>query len=159
MEMNKGYKHVDTEEKYISLHDCYATKLRTKDNILSAYFGEGFWILDKHEFNDYGKTLKTDSAYVEFHIDEFDEIKVYLFKNAFNGETLRVEKNLDSFIKSVNDGVYELEFLYQYLGYNGHIIECVLHSDKEPYHYECQLYIPAHKTLYCWNSLCEENVW
>ena len=72
MEMNKGYKHVDTEEKYISLHDCYATKLRIKDNILSVYFGEGFWILDKHEFNDYGKTLKTDSAYVEFHIDEFD---------------------------------------------------------------------------------------
>lgn len=156
-----AYKHYDTDDRFLSLHDCYAQKVSFKNGILSFYFENGFWITSEHELNCLEKTVRTDSSKVEFHFSQNDEndVTFYVFSKTIFGKVVREEWQLNKLINAINSNNCKLEFLYQYKGYNEQIIECWLWSDKKPYHKECQLKISATKVVYCWNDLCEEKTW
>lgn len=87
MELSKEfYKHCDTDSTFITLHDCYSQKIILKDNILSFYFENGFWIKPGHKYNNLNETVRTDGTRVDFFLrnDCFDELTVFVFqKNLF----------------------------------------------------------------------------
>lgn len=153
------YKHCDNDE-FISLHDCHATKVLFENGILTFVFEDGFWITPGHPENVTDKTIRTDSAEVQFILevgDEFD-VNCYVFNKKFK-KTIREDWELSKLIECVNDKNYTLEFLYQYKNYRSMMIECWLWSKKKPYHRECELKLSLKDVKYYWNDLQKDRVW
>lgn len=158
---SENYIHIEKDDSYISLHDCYANRICLQSNILSFCFDNGFWIMPEHEFSDVQKTVRTDKSKVDFCFEDTDteDVSVYIYRNNIFRKTVREEISLDKLVRLVNEKNYRLEFLYQYKGYNELIFECMLWFDKKPYNYECQLKIPTSKVIYNWNNLCKDKKW
>jgi len=158
---NSEYKHYDTEDEFLSLHDCNTEKVLFENGILSFYFENGFWITPEHKSSNLEQTVRTDFAKVDFHLAYGDEgdITIYVFSKKAFGKVIREEWKLNKLINAINSGSCRLEFLYQYKGYNELIIECCLWFDKKPYYKECQLKISETEVVYCWNNLCEDKIW
>lgn len=148
------YKFVDNQDEHISLHDCRANGISLGDGVLSFVFDNGFWIGADHTLNPHGEPMYTDKSEVRFHLlynDINNDITIYIFTN--EGEkTFREELSLDEFVKMINSGSAEIEFLYEYKGYRDVIFECWLWFEEEPYHKECVLIISTDDIKYCWNE-------
>ncbi len=154
------WKHCDTTDEYISLHDCHATKISYEKGVLTFGFEDGIWVAQGHTDNTVDKTVRTSEAEVRFILESEDEsdITIYIFKKE-GKKTIRKEWELSRLLEHVNSGKGTLEFLYQYKGYCSMIIECWLWSKKKPYHRECELKISLTGVEYCWNDLCEDREW
>lgn len=155
------YKHCDTDDTFITLHDCYADSIYIDKGVISFYFKNGFWVTSGHEYNNFSETVRTDASKVDFCLEQEnrEELTVYIFKKNFFGSTVRKEWSFGKLADLVNNRGFSLEFLYQYKSFNAQIIDCWLHFDKRPYSYECQLKIPANNAVYFWNDLCENKTW
>lgn len=155
------YKNYDLSDEHISLHDCRATKMKWVDGVLTFYFEDGFWICPGHESISLEQAVCTDASEVRFHLlnQEESDITIYIFTERKNGKIMREEWELGKFVDAINNGSFEVEFLYQYKGYQTQIFECCLCLDKKPYHKECELKISTNQVTYCWNRLCEEHTW
>ena len=153
------WKHCDTTDEFISLHDCHATKISYGKGILTFGFEDGIWICPGHPDSTIDKTVRTNKAEVRFFLEFGDEsdITIYVFEEG--KKTIREEWELSNLREHVNGGKGTLEFLYQYKGYGTWIMECWLWSKKKPYHRECELKISLTGAEYCWNGLCEDREW
>lgn len=153
------YKHCDNDE-FISLHDCHATKVLFENGILTFGFEDGFWIVPGHPENVTDKTIRTDSAEVQFVLEFGDEYDVncYVFHKKFR-KTIREEWELAKLIGCINDKNDTLEFLYQYKSDHSMMIECWLWSKKKPYHRECELKLSLTDVKYYWNDLQKDREW
>lgn len=154
------YKHYDCDDEYISLHDCQATKVISENGVLTFVFQDGIWVAPGHPSNTTDKVLRTDAAEVNFQLEfgDEDDIALYVFEEK-RKKTYREKWELTKLIECINSEKYNLEFLYQYKGYNSMIIECWLWSDKKPYHRECELKLSIKGVKYCWNDLLENREW
>ena len=154
------YKHYDTDDESISLHDCRATKILYENGVLTFVFPDGIWITQDHPGNTTGRVLRTDRAEVQFHLELGNEsdITLYVFREKWK-KTVREEWPLTKLMEGVNSGKYTLEFLYQYKGYHARIIECCLWSEQKPYHRECEIKLSLKGMTYGWNRLCEDKEW
>lgn len=154
------WKHCDTTDEYISLHDCHGTKVSYEEGILTFGFEEGIWIVPGHPDSMVDETVRTDEAEVKFFLESADEsdIRIYVFEKD-GKKMIRKEWGLSRLLEHVNSGKGTLEFLYQYKGYGTWIMECWLWSKKRPYHRECELKISLTGVKYCWNDLCEDREW
>ena len=154
------YKYCDNNDKYISLHDCRATRILYKNGIITFLFEDGIWIADRHSTNKLGKIVRTDMAEVKFELALANEadITIYMFKEK-GKKTIREEWSLSRLIDNVNNRNCTLEFLYQYrgTGVNVMIVECCLRKNKKPYHIECELKLLLKDIKYCWNKLREDS--
>ena len=161
MNSKETYKHIDTDDTFISLHDCYVTEMLVKDDCITVYFDNGFWIMPEHELSKLTDTVRTDSSRVDFYFDQSvsDEISVYIFRENIFGKTIREQWDIQKLTELINTKSFSLEFLYQYKGGYEQLHDCWLHFQKKPYHYECQLRIPVTKVTYCWNNLCPDKKW
>ena len=76
------WKHFDTTDEYISLHDCHGTKVSYEEGILTFGFEEGIWIVPGHPDNMVDETVRTDEAEVKFFLESADEsdIRIYVFE-------------------------------------------------------------------------------
>lgn len=157
------YKYFDRNENDdISLHDCKATKVSLRKDILSFEFADGFWISEKNRHNPYGKLLCTDKSRVDFRLlydDPEENVTFYLFKEKKHGKVIRKQYSLKKLMKKINDKGRELEFLYAYQGYNSIIFECEIWFDKKPYSRECVLIVSTDDMIYRWNQICEDKTW
>lgn len=151
------YAHIDTDDSVISLHDCYANCMQLESGILSFYFHDGFWVTPSHHANTSSNTVRTDFSQVDYHI--VDDITVNVFKKSILGKTIRIEWTLEELVELINNGTFSLEFLYHYKSYYAQLYKCLLHFDKPPYHYECQIEIPTSKIVYRWNRLNYDRTW
>ena len=154
------WKHCDTTDEYISLHDCHATKVSYEKGILTFGFEDGIWVVSGHPDNLVDKTVRTDEAEVKFFLEGRDEsgLSIYVFKEV-GSKVIRKTWELSNLLDHVNRGKGTLEFLYQYKGYGTLIIECWLWSKKKPYHKECQMKLFLTGAEYCWNDLSEDRAW
>jgi hypothetical protein len=154
------WKYCDSNCKFISLHDCHATEISFEKGILTLVFDDGIWLTEEHPSNSLGKTVRTDRAEVQFHLTSEDEqdISIWVFEEKIK-MTFRKEWELSRLMKSINSGKSTLEFLYRYEGECLTIFECCLWSSRKPYCRECELNLPLTKTIYFWNSLCEDKTW
>lgn len=150
------YKFIEkSENNYISLHDCRATRVAYEGEYLSFVFKDGFWVGEKNSQNPYGKIVSTDQAEVEFHILD-EDVTVYVFTEKKN-HTIRKEWTIQDLMKKINNGTCQLEFLYQYKGYQSVIYECELWSKQKPYHKECVLMFRTDENVYKWNEFLAER--
>jgi len=153
------YKYQDTNEAWVGLHDCSATRAKFKEGMLSFVFPNGIWILDSHEANDTGNTVRSGEAKVRYELlYPEDDVTVYVYKSKSADKTVRKEWKLKKLIQKINDGECRLEFLYQYKCGNGLIILCVLHSEQKPYFRECELRMLVNGVTYLWNEICPEAI-
>ena len=66
---------------FICLHDCCADRILIEKGKISFDFADGFWITPDHKCSNFQEVVKTDSAKVEFFLEEsFEEIIVYIFR-------------------------------------------------------------------------------
>ena len=153
--------HCDTDEKYLTLHDCFAERAYLEDGKLGFEFKDGFWILPDHPESNLSEVVRTDFSKAEYVLGRghgFDVV-VYVFEKTFFKKTVRTEWTVQKLMKEINSGKCRLEFLYQYVDDNCRIVECALRSDKKPYYRECMIKIYAPKVCYYWNNLREDCVW
>lgn len=155
------FKHYDTDNSCITLHDCYATNITIEENRISFYFENGFWITPEHKQSKLTDTVRTDSSRVDFYFskESLDDFLVYVFRKNIFGKTFREIWEIQKLTELVNKKFLNLEFLYQYKRYNEQLFDCWLHFDKSPYHYECQIKIPTTNVIYNWNNLCTDKKW
>ena len=150
------YKHCETDDEHISLHDCHATNVTYENGALTFFFDEGIWISS----DTINKTVRTDKACVKCYLEIGEEcdVDIYVFEKKFK-RIIRKEVQIFRLLESINSKKYTLEFLYQYKGYNSRVIDCWLWSDRKPFHKECQIKLRIEKVEYCWNNLREDRVW
>lgn len=150
------YKHCETNDEHISLHDCHATNATYEKGVLTFCFDDGIWISS----NTLNKTVRTDKACVKFYLETGEEcdVSIYVVEQKLK-RFIRKELQISKLLDSINNINYTLEFLYQYKGYNSMVIDCWLWSDKKPFHRECQIKLRVEKVEYCWNNLCEDREW
>ena len=156
-----NFAHCDTDEKYLTLHDCVADRAYFENGKLGFEFNDGFWISPDHPESNLSELVRTDFSKVEFKLEDGADydVTIYIFKKNLFNKTIRIEWTIQKLLKSINCGKYKLEFLYQYIDYNSKMIECRLKFDKKPYHQECIMKISATETRYYWNNLREDRLW
>lgn len=154
------YLHCDHDEKYVTLHDCRATRVSLEDGELIFHFPDGFCIGSLHPENPYRKPIMTDAAEVRYHLFRGKSWSVYgyIFDHKKPGKAIRWDYSVEQLMADVNEKGGQLEFLYQYLDENCRIIKCELWFDKKPYHRECELFLHADAVDYLWNRLCKESL-
>lgn len=157
------YKYFDRNENGdIGLHDCKATKVFIRKDVLSFEFEDGFWISEKNRHNPYSKTLCTDKSRVDFRLlygDAEDDVTFYIFKQKKHGKAIRKQYSLKKLMRKINEKGRRLEFLYAYQGYNSIIFECEIELNKKPYRRECVLIVDTKDVVYRWNNICEDKPW
>jgi len=153
------YKFNDKNEEEISLHDCRTTSAELNGDKLIFRFTDGFWIGANHEKNPYKKIVSTDASEIEICLlEDYEDVNVFIFTEK-RGKTIRESWKVTDFIEKINDGTYELEFLYPYKGYRSMIFECMVWSKKRPYSKECVLILPTEEITYKWNQVLEDRGW
>ena len=159
---NYEFKHNDADfchDKTLTLHDCIAEKIEYSDRCLRFCFRDGFWITAMHDDNKSGKTVRTDTAVVDFQIDSIDDIIIQVFtKNIFKKTEVNLLEMPD-LIRSINCGNCSIEFVNQYRTHFEQMWQCVIRSKKKPYYRECQLHLPNTEATFRWNNLQPEREW
>ena len=141
------YKYITNEDEKVGLHDCRTTHMSYEKQILSFYFPEGFYILNKEE------PVRSGMSKMECHIidEEIDGISVYIYKKDSSGKVIR-EDWTDNFISAVNDGSFEYEFVTTYRSYQHILFKGYVWFDKEPYSMECEIELHIDQNSYMWNE-------
>ena len=70
--------HCDTNEMYITLHDCKVTRAYLRDGILGFDFEDGFWISPDHPHSNFTQLVKTDASKVEYLLEDGSGYVMYL---------------------------------------------------------------------------------
>ncbi len=145
---------------FICLHDCCADRILIEKGKISFDFADGFWITPDHKCSNFQEVVKTDSAKVEFFLEEsFEEIIVYIFRKGVFGKTIRETWTIQKLVDFVNNKANQLEFLYHFKQDHESLFQCELHFNKRPFRYVCQIEIPVVKIVYKWDNLCPDRTW
>lgn len=155
------YQYCDSDDRYITLHDCKAEKMGFENNVLSFIFPDGFWVLPQHPQNQGNDTLRTNTSQVDFEIidKEIDGISIYVFTKVRNGTVVREEWELNNFITAVNTGNFQVEFLTQYKSFQSLLFQCWVWFPQSPYHAECEIILHTARAAYRWDYLRYDRVW
>jgi len=151
----KLYRHCDSDEEHIGIHDCKAVKAKYKNNTLSFIFEDGFWLGKEHKENHSDEPVRTGPSRLQFQIEAEDELRFFVFIQK-RKKTIREEWDIDKFIKKINSRSVSLEFLYQYKNNFSRIIECSIWSGKKVEIAECEIRISPKKVFYMWDRLSDE---
>lgn len=132
--IKRMYKHCDSDDCYISLHDCRAEKMSFDKGILSFTFPDGFWITQQHSLNSSENTVLTSSSQVDFTIigEEICGIEISIFRKKRSGTVIREDWEP---------------------------LKCWVWFNKEPYHSECEIILHSGRVLYRWNDLRYDRCW
>ncbi len=141
------YQYNVVNSENLSLHDCRANRMSWEDGILSFFIPDGIWIVEK------GEAIKTNSSRVDFEVMDknVDDVDIYLFRKTRSGKVIREQWKVDNFINAVNEGTFEVEFLYKYLGYQYILYKCCVWFKKAPYCYECEIEMHSTKMVCRYN--------
>ncbi len=155
------YKHIETDDRFFSIHDCYAEKVYFNDGVLSFVFPNGFWVTNEHLLNRSENIVRTDEASVDFTImdEEFDGISIHIFKKQNERTAIREEWGTENFINAVNHGEFKVEFIDCYKTNQYLLFKCQVRFDRKPYYEECEIILHTDKAVYNWNSLRYDCTW
>lgn len=155
------FSHCDSDERYLSLHDCITERAYFEDGKLGFQLDDGFWVSPDHPENNLSNLVRTDSSKVEYTLENGAsyDVTVYVFKENIFKKTIRIEWTMQELLDNINSGKCKLEFLYQYVDCASRIVECELKLNKKPYRMECVIKISAPKVSYYWNNLRADRTW
>ena len=145
------YEYSSTEKEKFSLHDCRATSVEMTDKQLVFCFPDGFFYKDYTD--DWPNTGKSAVAYSidgEYRTD--GGMTFYLFDDRDDCE-IREKYTIEQVAGKINSGEWELEFGYQYEGYQEVFHTGWIWQNHEPWSRECQMFIgPKEAVVYRWDS-------
>lgn len=159
-----NYMETDAYDS-ISLHDCRTEDIHMDGNDLIINFPDGFWITPVSEHIDHDRPLKTGPAQVRIYGFDIEEViqRVYLFKTTWLFRKplfcCRNDMEPEAFLKLVNDGKHELEFLWEFHRPGNGLYQCWLWKKDHGMEAECQLEITAKRIEYCWNEVLPDREW
>lgn len=140
------YEHSSADKDRFSLHDCLATSAELTGGRLLFGFPNGIFCRDYSD--DWPNTGKAE---VEFAIEPLRGVSVYIFAKC-EGQTVRKECSLEHLIEKINAHEWKLEFAYRYDGYEEVLYKCWIWEDREPWTYECELWIGTKEdTVFRWD--------
>ena len=160
--LNMQFAHNDPDdfhERELTLHDCVAEKIVFENNTIRFFFPDGFWVTPNHDANDSDNTVRTDTAQVDFCVEDINDIGIWVFTRTIFRKTVVEFWDVKKLADAVNSGKCTIEFLYQYRNFFEQMWRCELHFNKKPYHAECQLYLPKSEATYRWNNLRFDRQW
>ncbi len=149
----------------ISLHDCRTDNIKVEGKDLIINFPDGFWITPVSKYIDHDRPLKTGPAqlrFIGFGIDSvIDTIDLYKNIRLFRKTILckRVRPEVADFLKRINDGKHELEFLYEFHNPYSTLYKCCLWRKPLKYLCDCQIELTAKSIEYYWNEICRDREW
>ena len=149
----------------ISLHDCRTEDIKMQGDNLIINFPDGFWITPVSEHIHHHTALKTGPSQlciyglgVDSIIDTVDLFKTtYLFRKPILCRRIRIEPV--DFLKLVNDGKHELEFLWEFHRPGNSLYQCWLWKKNHGMEVECQFEITAKSIEYRWNEILPDREW
>ena len=156
-----NYTEIDAHDS-ISLHDCRTDDIKIAGNELIINFPDGFWITPVSKHIDHDRPLKTGPSQLCFIglgtdgvIDSVDLYKTtYLFQKPIICK--RIQPEVDDFLKHINDGKHELEFLYEFHSSISALYKCWVWKKNRGKEAECQLELTAKSIEYRWNEICKD---
>ena len=149
----------------ISLHDCRTDDIRMDGNDLVINFPDGFWIIPGSEHIDHDRPLKTGPAQLRIYGFDIEEVitDVDLFKTTrlFRRPLFcrRIQMESSAFLKLINDGKHELEFLYEFHRPGNGLYQCWLWKKGRGMEAECQFQVTARYYEYRWNEILPDREW
>ena len=157
----RKYTHCENDENLFSLHDCVAKSAYFRDGVFGFELEDGFWVLTDHPDNSTNEVVRTDFSKIEFALEDGEDydFRIYVLSKNIFGQMVCKEWTVNEFLDKINNGKYQLEFVYEYSRYNSKIFECDLRSSKKPYRKECILRISLTHINYYWNNLREDRTW
>ena len=149
----------------ISLHDCRTDNIKIDGNDLVVNFPDGFWITHASKHIDHDRPLKTGPSQLRFIglgtdsvIDSVDLYKTtYLFRKPILCK--RIQPEAADFLKLINDGKHELEFLYEFHSSSSALYKCWVWKKNHGMEAECQLELTVKSIEYYWNEICKDREW
>ena len=149
----------------ISLHDCRTDDIKIEGDDLIINFSDGFWILPVSEHIGHDRPLKTGPSQVCMYgfgidgvIDTVDLFKTtYLFRKRILCRRIRMEPA--AFLKLVNDGKHELEFLWEFHRAGKGLYQCWLWQKDRRMEAECQFEVTVKGLEYRWNEILPDREW
>ncbi len=149
----------------ISLHDCRTDDIKICGDDLIINFPDGFWITPVSEHIDHHTALKTGPSQLCIYGLSMDGVMdsvhlfktTYLFRKPILCRRIRIEPV--AFLKLINDGKHELEFLYEFHRPGNGLYQCWLWKKKRGMGAECQFEITAKRIEYRWNDILTDREW
>lgn len=165
------FLHRETGAKNISLHDCRATHILLSDDEITFVFPDGFWVWGDHDEIHLDDMVRTDTAEVTVKLcgNGAEDVYPYVFTSIGIDKDVRVFYDAERLVKEVNEGNWQLEFLYRYDGGPYLRFDCLLWFG-EPYargacDKECDLrfdvaQVPESELItYSWNHYRPDAKW
>lgn len=149
----------------ISLHDCRTEDIQVDGGDLIINFPDGFWITPPSEHINHNRPLKTGASQLCIHGFGIDSVidSVVLFKTTylFRKPILcrRIQIDPAAFLKLVNNGKHELEFLWEFHRPGKGLYQCWLWRKNRGMEAECQFEITAKSIEYRWNEILPDRQW
>lgn len=149
----------------ISIHDCRTENIRIEGDDLVIDFPDGFWITPFSRHIDHDRPLKTGPSQLRFYGLDGEEVigSIALHKTTrlFRKPVLcrRICIGSAEFLKLVNDGKHELEFLYEFHRPCVSLYQCWLWKKGRGMEAECQFEILAKRMEYRWNEILPDREW
>ena len=143
------YKYTSTDKRQFCLHDCRATSVDLINNRLIFHFPNGIY------YDDYSDDWpNTGKAEVEYRIDG---VMFYLFVDK-NACEIRERYSAEELAQKINTGAWELEFGYQYDGYQEVLHTGWIWQEQEPWMQECQMFIEtSDDAIYRWDLPADDK--
>lgn len=160
------WKYIETDAyESISLHDCRTDDIQVDGDDLIINFPDGFWITPVSEHINHHTPLKTGPSQLRFYgfysdgvIDNVDLFKTTrLFRKPVLCRRIRMESK--DFLRLVNNGSHELEFLYEFHRPGKGLYQCWLWKKNHGMVAECQFEITAKNIEYRWNEILPDREW
>ena len=159
-----NYTETDAYDS-ISLHDCRTEDIRMDGDDLVINFPDGFWITPVSKHINHDSPLKTGPSQLRMYgfavggvIDTVDLFKTtYLFRKPILCRRIRMVP--EDFLKLVNDGKHELEFLWEFHRPGNGLYQCWLYRKNHGIGAECQFEITAKYIEYRWNEILPDREW
>lgn len=163
------YTEVDAYNS-ISLHDCRTDDVKIEGNDLVINFPDGFWITPVSKYIDHHCPLKTGPSQLRFiglnsdldPVDNlFDSIDLFKWVHLFRRTLFckRIQPKPTDFLSLINNGKYELEFLYEYHAPPSSLYKCCIWKKHYGMEFECQLELTAQSIEYYWNAIRKDREW
>ena len=149
----------------ISLHDCRTDDIQVDGNDLIINFPDGFWITPVSKHIDHDTPLKTGPSQLCLYglvaggvIDTVDLFKTtYLFRKPILCRRITLESS--EYLKIVNDGKHELEFLWEFHNDIKGLYQCWLWNKNRGYVGDCQFEVTVRSIEYRWNEIRPDHEW
>lgn len=160
------WNYIETDAyNSISLHDCRTDDVQIDGDDLVINFPDGFWITPVSEHIKHDRPLKTGPSQLHIYglgddgvIDTVDLFKTtYLFRKPVLCRRISIKPS--AFLKLVNDGKHELEFLWEFHRPGNGLYQCWLWKKNHGMEAECQFEITAKSIEYRWNEILLDREW